>query len=82
MSKQKLTQWFTNGEKPWEPGVYEVRGAYVDGLFAYWGPKGWGSADTTKRAAYRGRNNGLNPDCYHTNGRYWRGLAHPPKAKP
>lgn len=82
MSKQELTPWFVSGEKPIWHGVYEVRGVYFKGLFAYWGPDGWGPGDITKRYAFHRRNDGLFPDCYHTDGRAWRGLAHPPKAKP
>lgn len=84
MSKQKLTPWFVNGEKPWEWGVYGVRDDFEDeGLFAYFGESGWGPGESTPEDAFKERENGARADYFHTEyGAAWRGLAHPPKAKP
>lgn len=79
MSKQQMTPWFKNGERPARRGVYEVslRGGDV-GWFSYWDGKSWGWV--TQRghgAAFDARGW---PSCAIVEN--WRGLASDPKAKP
>lgn len=83
MSKQKLTPWFTNNVPPARHGVYLAMPHKIEGstiFYAFFGPNGWGRGCATAQEADESRF-GARPDFYHVNGA-WRGLAHPPKAKP
>lgn len=87
MSEQELTPWFVNGEKPCISGVYEVRPtkvAYPRILYAYFDVQvqKWGAGRETQNLAKLARNKGVIPDNYYHYYGSWRGLAHPPKAKP
>lgn len=82
MIDQELTPWFVNGEKPVCNGVYAVRSGGFRG-FAYWSKAdGWGAGADTPSEAYEDQHSGGIAGFFHTDGRAWRGLAHPPKAKP
>lgn len=82
MSKQQFSQWFTNGEKPWESGAYMVR-CKNSRFYAHWDVDfGWGGGSRTPMTAYEDRGCGADPNFYNAGGNSWRGLAHPPKAKP
>lgn len=76
MSKQKLTPWFMNGEKPARKGVYRVRSDGFYG-FAYWDGRLWAWRCSSVAEANDDR---LTTGASQT--KHWRGLAHPPKGKP
>ena len=78
MSEQELTRWFTNGENPWEPGVYERRAKQV-GQYSYWNGWYWCLGAHHIRAAADEDAKAKPSSCQDAP---WRGLAHPPKAKP
>lgn len=80
MSEQELTRWFTNGEKPWEPGVYEVCGSSFLGkeLFSFWDGLRFNFVGSSKFNAFLFSHIAGGGDRVEG----WRGLAHPPKAKP
>ena len=79
MSKQKLTKWFTNGEKPWEPGVYQQRSGVKKALgYQKWDGKSW--YRWCKTANEAAKEAGVVSILYANDP--WRGLARPPKAKP
>lgn len=78
MSKQKLTPWFVNGEKPVRKGVYKVRTCGGDG-FAYWDGQRWGWRVPYVRLADTWRDT---TGATQGTGKHWRGLAYNPKAKP
>lgn len=77
MSKPKLTDWFVNGERPVRKGVYQqMCGLRTTIGYQRWSGKNWYAWNSTADAAARDqRIADLQKD-------HWRGLAHPPKAKP
>lgn len=82
MSEPKLTDWFVNGEKPVRPGVYNVscrRKRQTGKWYAKWTGRRWLKfSDSADAAAWETRQSVLMTAW----GGSWRGLAHPPKAKP
>lgn len=75
MSKQELTPWFVNGEKPRRKGVYRVRVGGVSG-FAYWNGSRWAWRCSSVHQADNDRSTAGASQKKH-----WRGLASDPKAK-
>lgn len=79
MSKQEFSQWFTNGEKPWEPGVYQQRSGFLRKVgYQRWDGRKWygwhEDAEEARKCLW--------PVAPGFQNDPWRGLAHPPKAKP
>ena len=79
MSKQKLTPWFVNGEKPVRKGVYQqMCGSGRKLGYQQWTGKHWCDwCETPEMAATY-----FDPVVTFHQNDPWRGLAHPPKAKP
>lgn len=79
MSKQELTPWFVNGEKPWLPGPYEVDVGNARHLnwYSYWNGDEWKRICTEIHTAIERRHTSTEAKVIR-----WRGLAHPPKAIP
>lgn len=77
MSKQKLTPWFVNGEKPTRPGVYQQKNGYGEvgyqrwyrGLWRLW----YESPDRASRC--------ITPAADSLQADPWRGIGSDPKAK-
>lgn len=91
MSKQKLTGWFVKGEKPVRKGVYNVScqrehqsgrwWSYWDGVrFLSFSNKRCETAEYGQTRWEKHRTVGAGNEVLA--GGSWRGLAHPPKAKP
>lgn len=82
MSEQELTPWFVNGEKPARKGVYQQMCGFGKQVgYQYWSGARWYPWHETAASAnkYRGAEK---CHSYAHCGEEWRGLAHPPKAKP
>lgn len=79
MSEPKLTPWFVNGEKPVRKGVYQQKSG-SGRLLGYqrWDGKHWCTWHENAETAGKDREAVVS---FHQNDP-WRGLAHPPKAKP
>lgn len=75
MSKQKLTPWFRNGEKPARKGVYQQMSGTGDRLgYQRWDGKRWMVWCETAEAA-AGKHI---PVRHSSQGDPWRGLAEKP----
>lgn len=79
MSKEQLTPWFVNGEKPAYPGVYNVscrNSNQTGGWWSYWSGSQWYSFSWCKEWAldyYQQSRRSARMD-----GGSWRGLAQKP----
>jgi hypothetical protein len=74
-----VRQWFVNGEKPWEPGIYNVscrKQNQTGTWYAYWDGSAWSKAnrgiDDVNVKSIPSRH-----DIWHAEGS-WRGLAADP----
>lgn len=78
MSEPKLTPWFVNGERPVRKGVYQQMNGQDRLGYQYWDGVFWHGWAETARAARK--DYGIAAHSHQNDP--WRGLAHPPKAKP
>lgn len=84
MNKYLTTDWFVNGETPWEPGVYNVscrKSSQSGKWYAKFDGSTWFCATRTRHAAQEVMRTTSTADYWHREGS-WRGLASDPKAKP
>lgn len=82
MSKPKLTGWFGPESRPGRHGPYQTNHRKDDLKlpkqgYQYWNGRFWGCFELSPESAVAYANY---PSGFQNN--YWRGLAHPPKAKP
>ena len=77
-TKEKLTPWFTNGEKPARPGVYQQMCGFGKELgYQYWSGKRWYSWYEDPETAYKYKKLDRRYGYEHC-GEKWRGLAYDP----